>query len=60
MALTYDYDHWETFNGHGPRDVTLIATRGATTVGTGEASNLEYTPVGDGSTLAEIAIDLAQ
>jgi hypothetical protein len=55
---TFDYDHWETLNGYGPHDVKIMAEYQGTTIGGGEATNIEYRATGDGSELASISMHL--
>ena len=53
---TYDYDHWEVFDA--VHDVKITVQLQGTVVGSGEATNIEYVPAGDGSNIAHITMHL--
>ena len=58
-ATTYDYSLWEVLDGSGPRDVKTTALLNDAVVGSGEATHIEYRPLGDGSNQASITMQLS-
>jgi hypothetical protein len=55
----YDYDHWETLSGSGPRHVGITVQNQGVTVARGDATDITYVAVGDGSNRATITMHLA-